>query len=536
MSENSKKILNVLSVFFSIILVVFGLYLAWNTVMENLGDYSPDSFSYYDIAQTIGKDFGRVSTIRQYVLRSDYNCSFPYFYPLCIWLTDCLTGSGLYAGVLFNMFLMLLTVLLFMMISRQLIKNSLGGAIAAFLLILDQYYLEEVYAARSIPLSILLTTCAAAVAVRLYQVQYRCKSMVILLGVLTGLNMMNRFDEISLAAFLGLVLFLTAPEKKRFRIVLLYLAGLLPVILPWVIYSLVHFGTFFISDNRNTMTLVKPEVPSYVFLPDKEYGYLQTVPEEWFGSRMNIASETVSAFFDVFLGSYPILMMLFLCGVFGCIKKYLKHITAADLKSSLPPRTAFYALGVIVFYVIAKCLFYILVGYVEKRYYVELVSMLEFSLILVLFYLFREMLPSFTTPALIVAVFLTLLPSYLIPSALIPQGIRKFPDIREKTPWVAELENALNEQADPDDSVLMADTSLNGFMFGAVSGRHTYVSPENVSEESLVYVLKQYADAEWIVLPRKKKSAVRDILAELYAETEYTDFYLYHIVGKEQKT
>ena len=56
---------------FSVFLVMLGLYFGWNTVMLHFGELSPDSFSYYDIAQTIGKDFGRVSTIRQYVLRSD---------------------------------------------------------------------------------------------------------------------------------------------------------------------------------------------------------------------------------------------------------------------------------------------------------------------------------------------------------------------------------------------------------------------------------------------------------------------------------
>lgn len=100
--------------------------------------------------------------------------------------------------------------------------------------------------------------------------------------------------------------------------------------------------------------------------------------------------------------------------------------------------------------------------------------------------------------------------------------------------WFAELDGALRAQASPQDSVLMVGKDLNGFLFGCKTRRHTFVSPENISEETVFYVQDQIAEADWIALSVKEDSAVRDALASRYAETEYKDFYLYRTAGSEQ--
>ena len=516
---------------FSVFLVMLGLYFGWNTVMLHFGEFSPDSFSYYDIAQTIGKDFGRVSTIRQYVLRSDYNCSFPYLYPLCIRLTDLLTGAGAAAGIWFDLALMPLTALLFMRISCCFTQDYFCGAAASFLTFLNPAYLQEVYAARSIPLSILLTAAAVYTAIRLYQEQYRKKLCVVLLGFLAGLNWMNRFDEISLAAFLVPVLLLTAPKQKRLQTVLLYTAGLLPVCLPWFIYSWVHFRTFCISDNNGTMMLVKPEVPSYVFLPDAENMSLRTAPGKWLSSRLDIAGKTLSAVFSDAVSALPVPLILAACGLAGCVRKYGRKMNAGDLKSLLPSRKAFRIIGVILLYTAAKLMMYILVGYVEHRYYAELLAMLLFSLTVCIVLTFRDLFPAFTLPSLIAGAFLVLIQT-MIPDCLMPMPVSDFPDLHEKYAWMDELESAMQKQAAPGDSVLLAGYELNGFMYGAVTGRHTYVSPENPTAETLDYVTAQLADAQWIVLSVKQADGLREALASQYPETVFPEFYLYHITEK----
>ncbi len=87
----------------------FGAFCSTLYCWQNMGCFSPDSHSYYEISQTFTGNFGFVDTIRQYVIRTDYNISFPYFYPLCLFFVNGITKLGRYAGVLFNFYIMLFT-------------------------------------------------------------------------------------------------------------------------------------------------------------------------------------------------------------------------------------------------------------------------------------------------------------------------------------------------------------------------------------------------------------------------------------------
>ena len=64
--------------------------------------FSPDSYSYYEISKNIFTDFGKVNTIRQYVIWTGYDVSFPYLYPAAIGAVNALCGFGVYAGEFIN--------------------------------------------------------------------------------------------------------------------------------------------------------------------------------------------------------------------------------------------------------------------------------------------------------------------------------------------------------------------------------------------------------------------------------------------------
>lgn len=516
-----------------VVFVVFGLYLAWNSVMQIAGAFSNDSFSYYDIAQTIGNDFGRVSSIRQYTLRSDYNCSFPYLYPLLVRLTDMLTGFGLYSGVALNFMIMPLTAVLILYISRKYTQSMICGAVAALFLFLNTYYLEEVCAARSIPLSVLLTLSAVSLTLHFCLHPDRRKWLLVLTGLLAGLNMMNRFDEISLAAFLVPVIFLAVPKGTRIRSVLLYAAGLIPACVPWMIYSMKHFGKLYISDNGHTMLMTKAEVPSYVYLPDAAYSSLQTAFGEWAGSHLKSLLDTLIGAVNISAPVLLLILLLFLSGFLACRKKYGEHMKLSEFRDELPEKAVMRVQGVILLYCLLKLMMYALVGYIEKRYYVEPMFLIAFAALIGVFKWLKPMPVYSPKTAFLIIVLGGLI--FLLPnlSAVRPEAWSMVPPNAERE-WFAELDGALRQQAEPQDSLLMVGKDLNGFLFGCKTRRHTFVSPENISEETVFYVQDQIAEADWIALSVKEDSAVRDALASQYAETEYTNFYLYCTAGSNQ--
>ena len=144
---------------------------------------SPDSYSYYEMAKTLFSDFGRVSTIRQYVQFTDYGISFPYLYPLLLAVTDVLTGWGMYCGVLVNIVASLLAALLFLPLSRQVCGTRWPGLMAATALLTNRKYLSEVLSGRAIPVAVL---CVVALLCLLSRSHRWSRKNLFLAGLLAG--------------------------------------------------------------------------------------------------------------------------------------------------------------------------------------------------------------------------------------------------------------------------------------------------------------------------------------------------------------
>lgn len=87
----------------SLLLTFVGATFACVYFWCHCGAFSPDSYSYYEIAKTFPVDYGEVNTTRQYVIDTELGISFPYFYPLLLWMTDILLGYGIHTGVFLNL-------------------------------------------------------------------------------------------------------------------------------------------------------------------------------------------------------------------------------------------------------------------------------------------------------------------------------------------------------------------------------------------------------------------------------------------------
>ena len=521
-----------------IVLLIAGLGAGLLCVISTLGTFSPDSYSYYDIAKTFSGKFGLVNTIRQYVVRSDYNCSFPYFYPFLIWIVNLLTGLGIYSGVLINVLLMLATAILFLKISKRITGDFLCGGLVSFFLFTEARYLDEVVAARSIPLSIFLTTIASAILCKYFLSEKNFSEsfkLLMIIGLLNGLNMMTRFDQISAVAYFLLMIFL-ASSGKRIISSLVYIVSVAVPVFPWCIYSIMHFEKLYFTDNNGTALMVNANVPSYVFLPDVIYDNLLNAPEMWLQALFHKIAQTFSTAFSHMLFPFVVLLVLAVFGMFQYAKRHkgelhqelnIVSITNRFRSLSESGKKSLFILGATVLYAIAKLLMYALVGYIVGRYYVE-VMLLSFFIVLIVLYngfhkKFGKHCPLVTGIILILS-FVT----FLVESVSSVPDFRQLNMYEQKT-CVQELDETLQLYADSDDAVLLLGSSMDSFSFGGLTNWKTYVSPENVSVESVTYTLATFADVQWIALGINESEEVAEYLGGKYDCITQEYFYLYKI-------
>ena len=502
-------------------IVLAGLVFGWVAVWHHRGEFSPDSYSYYDISRTFGTEFGRISTIRQYVTKSDYNCSFPYVWPFLIFLTDTLTGLGMASGTVLNCLLMLLTAVSFCAVSRHFSGSLLCGAVTAFLLFCNAGYLEEAYAGRSIPLAILLTTGAVSFSCEFFLTKPKKYSTVILIGMLAGLNAMTRFDEISILTFLVPVVFLSAESGKRLKSVLLYGISAGVFLFPWCVYCMKHFGTPYFSDNNGTIWQVTAQVPSYVFLPEAPVQTFWNAPAVWCRQMLQNTADTFRMAFSIAGNLLQMCLIFLIAGTYQSAKNVSEDLTIHKFFRILLPenRRLWYLTGAVCLYTTAKLLLYALVGYILPRYETEPVFLLCFVLLLMLYRQF----PSGKTGIL----------KLLVPAVLLLNSGR-FTDrltagIKPDNSWIPELNTALTQNAESSSDSVLILGRMEGFSFGALTGWKTYVTPVNVSPETVDYLLSSYADADWIALDRTEFPEIHEMLSQRCQRTEYQAFFLYHI-------
>src|SRR4051794_5984924 len=66
-------------------------------------NFSPDSWSYLELSNTVFSDFYRVNSVRQFERPLDYGNSFPPLWPILIALVRMLAPVGIYAEYLLNL-------------------------------------------------------------------------------------------------------------------------------------------------------------------------------------------------------------------------------------------------------------------------------------------------------------------------------------------------------------------------------------------------------------------------------------------------
>jgi hypothetical protein len=215
--------------------------------------YSPDSWALWELSQTAFGDFYRFTHWRSYVSDVPYASSFPPLTPVLIACLDAVLPAGPRIGL----YLAFAAFAGFALVSEKIARAVtgapwLGLGAALVLLAAPNMLLIEMQAGRTIPLQLLLY---ALVLLALLRGEGITPARAVLIGLLTGLAMLNRFDAVLLPVPVALAAgWLTRSPAKGLAV----LAAALATVSPWVAYSLAHFGTLFASDNAGIAAALDP--------------------------------------------------------------------------------------------------------------------------------------------------------------------------------------------------------------------------------------------------------------------------------------
>ena len=231
------------------LLVTLPIFLA-SIVSPN---FSPDSWAYYELGQTIFTDFYRFSHFRTYWDTSPYSSSFPPLFPIIIAAFDNFLNTGARSGF----YVAFIGFLAFALASEKIGRRVFGVAwlglgIALLQLLGPGMLLDEMTAGRTLSLQLFFFSI---IFLFLIDVNRLGTVGAIAIGVLSGLAVLNRFDAILLPLVSGIAVWFFTRSLVSTLVTLLSAAV---AISPWIIYSLITFGVPFVTDNATVAQAIDP--------------------------------------------------------------------------------------------------------------------------------------------------------------------------------------------------------------------------------------------------------------------------------------
>jgi len=315
-------------------------------VRPSTAAFSPDSWSYYDLSQTVFGDFYRPATTRSFHENDGYSRSFPPLWPVLI---AAVHGSAASAVTLAAV-AALLTVLPLLIILRACIARRALANAATLLtwLALLHYppYWDEVHGGRAIPITVLLLCCAVAFLMARQRWWNSAGT-----GAALGLACLARFDALPFALLIVLCSTMVPLLRTCSRIALI--AAFAATVSPWVAYSHQHYGSWWVSDN-SSVAISAPA--AYAFDYRAPHQTLRTHPVLW---MKRIAANTVKLALALLeaISIHPGLA-LGIAGVAALWRSRRRHRGMESRTLQVVAIAAIFGLGA-----------QVLTGYMDRRYF-----------------------------------------------------------------------------------------------------------------------------------------------------------------------
>ncbi len=469
--------------------------------------FSPDSWSLYEISKTIFSDYYKINTIRQtqYSLLT-YSVSFPPLHPTLTAITRKIVDLGYYNSYFLNLAILFVTSSILFIISLKLTRQLWFGLGLNLILIQNKDYLDEVFGGRTIPLNLLILLILFLFFLRDNVIN---KKDTIILAIISGLLVLNRFDTLLLTLLLGPVLFVINTHKiqlkSRLVNLVIYFSVLFITMLPWVLYSLYKHGSLFVSESSKVAFSSKYIYPTY-YLTKVSNGHTIFLEFDLWYNKLLTNWDIINTFFFRALASNSNLVALIttLCLVLLIKLMYFKNITfEMNFDSKVIKITSF------VFVLFLGLTTTLLAGYGDTRYFINIL----FFLSLLLFYLCYITIANFSKKQYIFTITFFLLIFVLFHNLKITHE-RKFTltfensalnSMRIIKKFFYNKDYILERRISPDYKNLalilehykpvrvMIDartTYINPYEFGALTGIETVIPPHNLNYCTFILIIK----------------------------------------------
>lgn len=497
---------------FSIIMLALGFLFLLIYTLNNLFCFSPDSYAYYGIAQSFLNNFGDTGLIRQYVINTELNVSFPYLYPLILLGSEYATNLKLYAGVFINVLIAVITAIVLIKCSIRLTGESWCGAISAFVLLSCPSYLDEVCAVRAIPLALLFTICCIWSLGLIAIDNVNIKKYSLIVGLTAGACACTRFDGLALVIFVMIAIAIIL-KRRMFSYLFICAAGMLLPMLPWIIYSFTNFGTIWVSDNSGTFLLVESLSPRNVNATGVEPATIFNSPSEWFVALGQKCVTVLVSFINCSIVADAVILFFIIC-------LFLKR----DSLNVSRNRASFCLL--ILFLCLMKTIVYILVGYEDVRYHVETLVLVTLSLSLFIQWCGAINIAPIQFAAVAFGALLICVSTNipLLNMTIERYSAQPLSIIGKEPEWISELDKQLDDLGISETTpifVLQQSDTFYGWTL-----RKTYVAPLQLNGDSIREVINRYSPP-YILVSKENLHFIEDAgLPDTYESIDLGNFIL----------
>lgn len=441
---------------------------------------SPDSWSYFELSKTVFSDFYHFSTFRSYNSSSLYSASFPPLWPILLASFNEIFNQGPRAGTIINIILLPIIAVSLEKLTFYILRLRYFGLISFFICLSDAPFMDEVLAGRAIALQIAFLLNLFLVLLGLNK---RTElSAFVVSGILLGFCLLNRFDATAIVPVVfGFIIFIKPCAKKFFAFILAFLLS----VSPWIIYSRLHFGSIWQTDNGLVATAVhKARVTDWYAVPIPTLkadfgGWLYRV----FTNIYPVSSANWQSLWRLNIG----FGLVCISALFILIAEVLFRNKCEEVKlehEGVWPLTKFiFLFGLISFFSFVPNF---LTGYSDPRYFVfQRMILVALGLGGVVIWFQRVLFSRQINPSKLL-MFCAPLLLFLAYSKL-PEVSSSGESDTLYPKWVKEIQSCI-EAHDEFKSILFIDKyspSYSPFHFGAVTGLRTACSPENFKELSV---------------------------------------------------
>jgi hypothetical protein len=428
--------------------------------------FGADSWSLYELSRTFGNDFYRFTTWRSFFSEQPYSQAFPPLWPAIIAAADWVTGLGMNAAMIMAVLCMLGFGLLAERLARRVFEQPGAGLLSALAMLAYAPLRTDVAAGGTLALQLLLLS---ALALALMTPRLAPVRRALLVGAIGGAMVMNRFD--AAPVLLGvLATFWIVHRSLPATLAAALTAGV--VMSPWILYSSIHFGRPFATDNSLIATAIDPALYVIDFLTAAP----RTVADEplaWVAKIAGNVLPLIKTLVQAALASWLLLPLGLLAVVLWAVRgrdrrgEFHAQLCASHWLAAL-------LLGAVL---CLGCLAFLTTGYFRLRYLAPLIWWVEFMLLLVALQLARSPVEKTRIAGVAAGVVAVLALALPIHSLLTQPSTGR--SVQERGSFAALQQCLRDAGATPRDAVMFFDDNQQAAMFGALTQWRASMKPSN---------------------------------------------------------